>query len=125
MKAPSRVLVSTTPSTPTPAVIHHFSLQFLQLPSLLHLPTNSTSTSNVFIPPKQCTWLSLDSIIPSFSSLLSPSPERTLHHFAFETNALHYRIASFFSSKSSLYYTILQHFYYHLLQLRHSNLHHT
>ena len=69
VKASFRVLVSTSPSTPTPAVIHHFYLQFLQLPSLLNLPTNSTPTSNVFISPEQYTWLSFDSIIPSFSSL--------------------------------------------------------
>ena len=52
VKAPSRALVSTTPSTPIPAVIHHFSLQFLQSPFLLYLPTNSTPTSNIFISPE-------------------------------------------------------------------------
>ena len=108
--ATSRILVSTTPSTPTSAVIHHFSLQFLHSLSLLYLPTHSTSTPSVFISPQQCTWLSFDSIIPSFSSLLSPSPARTLHHFAFETNILHYRIASFLPSTSILHYTTLQHF---------------
>ena len=118
------VLVSTSPSTFTPAIIHHFSLQFLQSLSFLHLPTNSIPTYNVFISPEQCTWLSFDSIIPSFNSLLHSSPTRTLHHFAFETNTIHYRIASFLSSHSTLYYTTLQHFYYHLLRLSHSSLHH-
>ena len=47
--ATSRGLVSTTPSTPTPAVIHHSSLQFLHSPSLLHLPTHSKPTPSVFI----------------------------------------------------------------------------
>ena len=124
VKDSSRVLVSTSPSTFTPAIIHHFSLQFLQSLSFLHLPTNSIPTYNVFISPEQCTWLSFDSIIPSFNSLLHSSPTRTLHHFAFETNTIHYRIASFLSSHSTLYYTTLQHFYYHLLRLSHSSLHH-
>ena len=52
VKAPARVLVATTPSTPKPAVIRHFSLQFLQSPFLLYLPTNSTPTSNIFISPE-------------------------------------------------------------------------
>ena len=114
VKAPARVLVATTPSTPKPAVIRHFSLQFLQSPSMLHPTTNGTPTSNIFIYPEQCTWLSFDSIIPSFSSLLFPSPARTLHHFVFEIKTLHYRIASFLSSKSTVlsskstvYYTTL------------------
>ena len=124
VKSSSRVLVSTTPSTPPPAVIHHFSLQFFQSSSMLHLPTNSILIPNVFISPEQCTWPFLDSIIPSFSSLLSPSPARTLHYFVFETNNLYYRIASFLSFKATLYYTTLQHSYYYLLQLSQSTLHH-
>ena len=124
VKAPARVLVATTPSTPTPAVICHFSLQFLQSPSLFHPPTNGSPTSNIFISPEQCTWFSFDSIIPSFSSLLFSSPARTLHRFVFQINTHHYRIAYFLSSKSTVYYTTLQHLYYHLLQLSHFNLHH-
>ena len=65
--ATSHVLVYTTPSTPTPAVIHHFSLHFLHSTSLLHLPTNSTPTPSVSISLEHYTWLSFDSIIPSFS----------------------------------------------------------
>ena len=84
----SRVLISTSPSTPTPAVSHHFSLRFLPSPLFLHLPTSTTPKSNVFISLDQCTWLSFDSIIPSFSSLLQSSPTRTIHHFTFETNTL-------------------------------------
>ena len=124
MSATSRVLVSSTLSTPTPAIIHHFSLQFLHSSSLLHFPTNCTPTSNVILSPEQYTWLSFDSIISSFSSLLSPSPARTLHHFAFETNIIHYRIAYFLSSTPTLHYTTLKHFYFYLLQLIHFNLHH-
>ena len=53
--ATSRVLVSSTPSTPPPAIIRHFSLQFLHSPSLLHLSINSTPTPSVFISLEQCT----------------------------------------------------------------------
>ena len=52
VKDSSRVLVSTSPFTPTLAVIHHFSLHFFQSPSLLHLPSTTKPTSNVFISLK-------------------------------------------------------------------------
>ena len=107
VKYSSRVLISTFSSTPTLAVIHHSSLHFLQSPSLLHLPPNTNLPSNAFISPDQYTWTYFDSIILSYCLLFQSSPTYTIDHFAFETNTLHYRTASFLSSRFTLHYTTL------------------
>ena len=85
----SRALISTSSSIPNPPIVHHYSICFLQSSSLLHLLTNNLPTSNLFISSEQVTWISFDSILPSFSSFLSPWPGRT-------TNNFYYHIAFFF-----------------------------
>ena len=52
--------------------------------------------------------------------LLHTWPYGSVTHFSFEISTLHCRISSFYSADSTLKYTTILYFYYHLNRLHHS-----
>ena len=117
--APSRVLISTSSSVPTPPILRHYSNCFLQVSSLLYLPKTTLPTSNLVISPEQFTWLYVDYTLPSFSPFLFPWLRRTIHHHSFETHNFHYHITSSLPFLPIHLYTTkyFNIFYYHLQRL--------
>ena len=62
---------------------------------------------------------SFDFVISSFGYHLYTWPDCSVTYFGLETSTLQLHISSFLSSDSTLQYTTLPHFYYHLNRLLH------
>ena len=60
-----------------------------------------------FIPPSHITWI-FDSITNSFASILSTQGYNTLQHFVYESNLLHFSIATTLSPYALIFYIIFQ-----------------
>ena len=117
VKSPYTSLIITSSSVTFPPTLHHHPLCVLQSPSLFHLSTQPLTTLSIFITPEAITWLSFDSIIYSFGSLLHPWSSGTVTLFVFERSSFHHHILNFLSPDSPSHHTTISPFYHHLYHL--------
>lgn len=67
--APSTILISTLSINSEHHTLHHFSLHFLQSPTIFLVSTQPLRTEPVFITPENVTCVSFDCIVSSFGLL--------------------------------------------------------
>ena len=89
-------LVATSSITPVHNTPHHHFL-FLKLPFIIHMSTYPLHTEPVFITPELITWLSFESIVSFFESLIHSWLDGTIDYFAFETSPFHHYLSSILS----------------------------
>ena len=106
----------TTSSITSISALYHSPIKFSPVfpitinPSSL-LPGHSSRVSSFpVIPPSSITWISFDSVVNPFSSILSTQGYNTLQHFVCESNPLHFSIASTLSPSALIFYTTFHQF---------------
>ena len=104
---------------PPPSVLHHYFIRFSFNLLSLSPPLNDSPFPGLVVPPNNIIWLSFDSVIHSFGSQLTSRPGCIVQHYMLEASDLHFRVASYFHSRSSTYFTTLQHLFHHLHRLHH------
>ena len=97
-------------TVPAPYILYHYPIQFSSNLQLLLTITPRSLLLGLVVPPTNEDLLSFDSVINSFGSHLLSQPGSNITHFMLETNTLHFRIAIFFSFRSSIQFTTLPHF---------------
>ena len=68
--APTTPLVTTSFITPVHTILRHSSLPFFKSPPIFYMSTRPLRTELIFITLETITWLSFESIVSSFGSLL-------------------------------------------------------
>ena len=113
---PDKETVSTVP---TPSVLYHYPIRFASHSNSLSTEPHPPSLSGLVVPPTNEVWFSLDSVVHSFGSFLSPWAGSNVKHYMFETSPLNFRIATTFHSSSTIQFTTLPHIFHHFHRFHH------
>ena len=103
--SPAHDTVSTLSAS---SVIHHYPIHFSSNLSSLPFPSNASPLPGLEVPPNNIIWLSFYSIIHSFGSQWTSWSGNIIQYYMLETSDLYFRIASYFHSSSSIYFTTMQ-----------------
>ena len=91
----------------TPSVLYHYPIRFSSNLHSFLTRTPPSSLSGLVVPPTNEVCLSFDSVVNCFGSHLLSWPGSNVAHSMLETSILHFRIATFFNSHSSIRLTTL------------------
>ena len=104
----------TTASITSISALYHSPIKLssvfpINIHSSIRLPDHSSRVSSFpVIPPSHITWISFDSVINYFASILSIQGYSTLPHFIYESNPLHFSIVTTLYSYDIIFYTKFQ-----------------
>ena len=104
----------TTASITSMSTLYHSPIKFSPVFSIsihpsIFLPGHSPRASSFpIISPSHITWLSFDSVINFFASILSTQGYNILQHFICESNQLHFSIATTISPYTFIFYITFQ-----------------